>query len=229
MTLSWRIHPTMVSCMLMFVAMSLCFSPCGKLLLFVFYFYLFYIYFYFVTDLLITGEILAAWVNTPGSWHDSHVAVPIYAQLQRGHSPWVLLVADTAFPWSSDQISGGSGHRWSQVRCFPVTHSRDRQLCNWTSSYSPIDKQQSGACEHFRALLDICDSLLMPMIQSVINELWRLVHTFTAVHSLCGYKPNPQCLMNNMERGWWWRFMEWVESMLFGEVRRRDRVSLLIL
>ena len=59
-----------------------------------------------MTDLLITGEILAARVNAPGSWHDSHGAVPIYAQLREDTPHWFYLVADTAFPRGSDQISG---------------------------------------------------------------------------------------------------------------------------
>src|SRR5882724_6501747 len=70
------------------------FSPCGKLLLFCLFIFIYFIYILFVTDLLIEGEILAA--NDPGSWHDSHVAVPIYVQLRE----------DTTHGFYSDQISG---------------------------------------------------------------------------------------------------------------------------
>lgn len=44
------------------------------------------------------GEIIAARINAPGSWHDSRVANTIYERLHTCTPPGFYLVADTAFP-----------------------------------------------------------------------------------------------------------------------------------
>ncbi|EGO18422.1 hypothetical protein SERLADRAFT_375165 [Serpula lacrymans var. lacrymans S7.9] len=50
--------------------------------------------------------IIAANLNVPGSWHDSWVAQPIYKKLRTKMPDKYYLVADTAFPRSTTQISG---------------------------------------------------------------------------------------------------------------------------
>src|SRR6266576_997337 len=44
------------------------------------------------------GVIISAVLNAPGSWHDSHVAQPIFEQLHSHVPDGYYLVADTAFP-----------------------------------------------------------------------------------------------------------------------------------
>ena len=52
------------------------------------------------------GEIIAAKLNAPGSWHDSRVAQPIYEKLCIATPEGYFLVTDTAFPHGTDQIKG---------------------------------------------------------------------------------------------------------------------------
>lgn len=54
----------------------------------------------------IKGEIIAANLNAPGSWHDSCVAQPIYATLRTRTPDGYYLVADTAFPRGTGDIVG---------------------------------------------------------------------------------------------------------------------------
>ena len=49
-------------------------------------------------DRLAAGCVIATRLNAPGSWHDSHVAQPIYEMLCTGTPDGYYLVADMAFP-----------------------------------------------------------------------------------------------------------------------------------
>ncbi|KAG8726441.1 hypothetical protein FRC11_000128 [Ceratobasidium sp. 423] len=44
------------------------------------------------------GTIIAARINTPGSWHDSRIALPIYNFLREQTPTGYYLIADSAFP-----------------------------------------------------------------------------------------------------------------------------------
>ncbi|KAF8589788.1 hypothetical protein K439DRAFT_1645022 [Ramaria rubella] len=52
------------------------------------------------------GEVLTARINAPGSWHNSQITQPIYQQLRDDTDDGYYLVANTAFPRGSAQISG---------------------------------------------------------------------------------------------------------------------------
>jgi hypothetical protein len=56
--------------------------------------------------LLYLGDIISCHLNCLGSWHDAHVALPIYAQLRDDTPDSYYLVADTAFPKGTNEISG---------------------------------------------------------------------------------------------------------------------------
>jgi hypothetical protein len=58
------------------------------------------------TAILDKGEIIACRINAPGSWHDAHVARPIYGKLHDATPAGYYLVSATAFPQGSQQISG---------------------------------------------------------------------------------------------------------------------------
>jgi len=53
-----------------------------------------------------TGEIIACKLNAPESWHDSHVACPIYRKWYDQTPEGFYLVTNTAFPQGTDQIKG---------------------------------------------------------------------------------------------------------------------------
>ncbi|KDN40849.1 hypothetical protein RSAG8_07867, partial [Rhizoctonia solani AG-8 WAC10335] len=62
------------------------------------------------------GTIIAARINTPGSWHDSRIALPIYDQL-RGNTPeGFFLIADSAFP----KLTIGEGNNLDQKIKVPL-------------------------------------------------------------------------------------------------------------
>ncbi|KIM55807.1 hypothetical protein SCLCIDRAFT_30069 [Scleroderma citrinum Foug A] len=64
---------------------------------------------HFVSSVIVfssKGEIIAANLNAPGSWHDSRVAQPIYATLRTRTPDGYYLVADTAFPRGTGDIVG---------------------------------------------------------------------------------------------------------------------------
>ncbi|KAL0946034.1 hypothetical protein HGRIS_012309 [Hohenbuehelia grisea] len=52
------------------------------------------------------GTIIAAVLNAPGSWHDSHVAQPIYNKLRTNVPDGYFLMADSAFPRGPKSIKG---------------------------------------------------------------------------------------------------------------------------
>ena len=68
-----------------------------------------------------TGTILDAIINAPGSWHDSRVALPVYAHLRRDTPDGPYLVADTAFPRGS-RLSGKIMAPLNKVTACQVTH-----------------------------------------------------------------------------------------------------------
>ena len=52
------------------------------------------------------GPIIAANINVPRSWHDSHVAQPFYRKLELDTTDGFYVVADTAFPRGTQSIAG---------------------------------------------------------------------------------------------------------------------------
>jgi len=56
--------------------------------------------------MLFSGVIISAVVNAPGSWHDAHVACPIFEQLRTSVPEGYFLVADSAFPKGGASIAG---------------------------------------------------------------------------------------------------------------------------
>ena len=53
-----------------------------------------------------TGLIISAVLNAPGSWHDSHTARPVYEQLRNKVPEGFYLIADSAFPRGTAPIAG---------------------------------------------------------------------------------------------------------------------------
>lgn len=66
------------------------------------------------------GEIIAAIINHPGSWHDAHVAQPIYDLLLHSMLPSYYAVADTAFPQGACAIHGYIQAPLKQGDCLPA-------------------------------------------------------------------------------------------------------------
>ena len=52
------------------------------------------------------GPIIAAHINALGTWHDSHIAQPIYCKLELDTPDGFYVVVDTAFPCGTQSIAG---------------------------------------------------------------------------------------------------------------------------
>jgi hypothetical protein len=64
------------------------------------------LFFFFLLIPVQLGIIMTCNLNAPRSWHDSWVAQPIYKKLEHQTPSGYYLVADTAFPQGTEQISG---------------------------------------------------------------------------------------------------------------------------
>jgi hypothetical protein len=97
------------------------------------------------------GEIIACCTNAPGSWHDSHVAQPIYEKLQMKTPPGYYLVMDTAFPQGTSQIADHICAPMKSGTCLPADEKEqearlvfDRQLlafhqaAEWEGSFGQL-------------------------------------------------------------------------------------------
>ena len=78
----------------------LVFSPEGKS------FPTFYLWPASLTLMVPIGVIINAVINSPGSWHDAHVAQPIFKTLRTRVPHNYFLVSDTAFPHGMQSIEG---------------------------------------------------------------------------------------------------------------------------
>jgi DDE superfamily endonuclease len=183
---------------------------------------------YFCNDAgIISGNIIAANLNAPGSWHDSRVAQPIYEKLRTRTPEGFYLVADTAFPRGAKQIEGKirapikSGQRMrGTVEEIQQRVAFDRELLSYrqTAEWGMRGLQGSfgrlripleiGRQDERGDLLEICVRLNnlraelvgINQIRSVYMPLWKQTREDEEV---------------------WGNF----ENILFGEQRRSDRVA----
>lgn len=54
----------------------------------------------------VLGEIIAAVLNAPGSWHDANVCRPIFEKIRQHVPDGYYAITDTAFPRGSALIAG---------------------------------------------------------------------------------------------------------------------------
>ncbi|KAF8584782.1 hypothetical protein K439DRAFT_1646845 [Ramaria rubella] len=163
------------------------------------------------------GEVLAAHINAPGSWHDSRITQPIYQQLCDDTDDGYYLVADTAFPRGTPVKSGqrlpSDPDEREELLCFNHELLSYRQTAEWGMHalqgsfgrlHLPLDANNHDARER---TLEICIWLHqlrtccvgINQIQNVYEPIWREADG----HDL-------------------W---EGFETMVFGEVQNHDRVS----
>ena len=172
------------------------------------------------------GEVLDACINAPGSWHDSRIAQPIYRRLRESTENGFYLVADTAFPCGgnnlgikiqapikSGQTIPGPGEERERVLRFNNEPLSYRQTAEWgmhalQGSFGrlrmPLDANRAGHRQH---LLEVCLRLHQLRTRSVgINQIRNV------------YEP----IWKEADGAELW---DGFEEMLFGDIRKRDRVS----
>jgi len=172
------------------------------------------------------GVIISAVLNCPGSWHDAHVARPIFEQLRTKIPDGFYLVADTAFPRGTASIEGKirapikSGQ---QITAEPIAQQYmltvNRQLLSYRQTAEWGMRTVQGSFGRLRVPLKISSE----------NHRARLLETCMRLTNV-----RARCVGINQIRSVYmpiWKASEdeqlWLDlgDMVFGEIRRRDRVS----
>lgn len=172
------------------------------------------------------GVITAAVLNSPGSWHDSHVARPIYKMLHNDLPDGYYLVADTAFPRGTASIAGKIRAPLKSGESLPAdTIEQDkvirfnRQLLSYRQTAEWGMRMLQGSFGRLRVPLDIND-------EKGRQDLLELCMRLSNIRA--------ECVGINQIRNVYmptWRASEdeelWIQlaDMMFGDIRRRDRVS----
>jgi hypothetical protein len=174
----------------------------------------------------IIGTIVAANLNAPGSWHDSHVAQPIYEKLRTKTPAGFYLVADTAFPRGTNQIQGRirAPLKEGQRLCGTAEEIEgrmafDRQLLAYRQTAEWGNRGLQGSFGRLRVLLEInhsgrCADLLEACIRSFNLRARRV--GLNQIQTV--YMPLWQ---ETSEEAAWKDFGD----MLFSDQRKNDRVS----
>lgn len=171
--------------------------------------------------------MIAAKLNAPGSWHDSRVAQPIYEKLRTQTPSGYYLVADTAFPRGTNQISGriqapikagqritGDAQEVQEKLAFNRELLSYRQTAEWG----------------MRTLQGSFGRLRIPLEVNHTEKRGDLLETCVRLHNLRANKVEINQIRTVYMKAWretdeldelWTNF----GNMLFSEQRRRDRVS----
>jgi len=178
----------------------------------------------FITKLTIPGDVMGCHLNAPGSWHDSRVAKPIYEKLRSRTPEGYYLVADTAFPRGSDQISGRIRAPVKEGTRLPgdlATRKEmekfDRQLLSYRQTAEWGNRTIQGTFGRLRVPLPInYGDLRADLLESCI----RLCNLRTRS---VGYNQTRTVYKDvwSDEENLWLSF----EHMIFSEQRQNDRVG----
>jgi hypothetical protein len=163
-------------------------------------------------------------LNTPGSWHDSRVARPIFEKLRLRTPEGYYLVTDTAFPRGTDQIAGRIKAPMKDGTRLPVDLAErenvmqyDRQLLSFRQTAEWGMRTMQGSFGRLRVPLPIKNSDQRCDILECVSRLFNL-RARTVGHNQIRtvYMPNWE---GDQEELW-----ETFKNMLFSEQRRNDRV-----
>ena len=150
----------------------------------------------------------------------------MYAQLREDTPHGFYLVADTAFPRGSDQISGRIRAPLKSGQVIPNdTFERqavlqlNRQLLSYRQTAEWGMRALQGSFGRLRLPLDANDSVSRQRTLETCAHLHQLHTRCVGINQICNvYEP----IWKEADSEDLWSGFE---SMLFGEVRRRDRVS----
>jgi hypothetical protein len=179
------------------------------------------------TDIAITGTVIAAHLNAPGSWHDSRVAKPIYEKLLNDTPPSYYLVADTAFPRGTDQIQGRirapikAGTRLTgTLEEVERNLAFDRQLLAYRQTAEWGNRGLQGSFGRLRVPLEVGSTERRANLLEICVRAYCLRARRVGLNQIrTVYMPQWQASPEDAEV--WANF----ESMLFSDQRRKDRVS----
>ncbi|KAJ3004974.1 hypothetical protein NUW54_g4550 [Trametes sanguinea] len=172
------------------------------------------------------GLLKACVFNAPGSWHDAKVARPIYQKLRTKTPAGYYLVADTAFPRGTESIAGRIQAPLKANDALPIDPieredllNRNRQLVSFRQTAEWGVRQLRAGFARLRLPLDIND----PVGRGDLLEVClRSMNLRTARVGVSQIRTVYMRLWEEVEDADVWQDFQ---NVLFGEIRRRDRVA----
>jgi hypothetical protein len=172
------------------------------------------------------GVIVACNLNAPGSWHDSHVAWPIYEKLCSCTPDGYYLVTDTAFSRGTNQIAGRIRASMKDGTRLPVNEEErnhllqyDCQLLSYRQTAEWGMHTMQGSFGRLRVPLAINHSDLQGDLLKTVSRLFNLCACAVGHNQIrTVYMP---IWREDEQEELWMSF----EGMLFSEQRRNDRVG----
>ena len=177
------------------------------------------------------GKIIFAFINAPGSWHDSRIARELYQKLLHKTPDGFFLAADTAFPRTNMSIDG-------KIRAAPKKNEVNRIHANLTEhglqEFNTFNRQLlsfrqaaewgmrdiQGSFGRTWIPLPIADSALRFKLLKVISRLEQLRIMVVGINHIQNtYVPIWQDGDESLDV-----WVNW-ERMLFSDMRKKDRVS----
>lgn len=173
------------------------------------------------------GTIIACRLNAPGSWHDSKVAQTIYRKLRSRTPNGFYLVADTAFPRGSAELRRGGFIR-ALMKAGETLHMTDEEIQAAVQFDNQLLSCRQAAEWGMRMIQGSFGRLRMPLPINDTKRRANLIETcvrLSNVHArLVGISQIKDVFMpiwREEDGGVWDSF----ETMFFGQMRRKDRVS----
>ena len=171
------------------------------------------------------GEIIAAVINHPGSWHDARVAQPIYDLLLHHTPPSYYAVADTAFPRGARTIHNRIQAPLKQGARLPANrHEREArlafnaQLTSYRQSVEWGMRAFQGSFGRLRVPLNIQDNHGRACLLKICIHLNNLLANCIRISQIRSvYQP----VWMEEDDAMWFNF----ENMVFREIRAQDRVG----
>lgn len=173
------------------------------------------------------GNIIAARVNAPGSWHDSRVAEPIYEKLRTQTPEGYYLVADTAFPRGSKHIDGRIRAPLKEGQKIKGTRE---EIQNKMAFNRQLLSYRQSAEWGMRALQGCFGRLRVPLEISCAEERAHLLETCMRLHNLRTQVVGINQIRTVYFKHWWdggdeERLWNSCDHILYSDVRQNDRVA----
>ncbi|KAI0350175.1 hypothetical protein OH77DRAFT_1464227 [Trametes cingulata] len=172
------------------------------------------------------GIIKGCVYNAPGSWHDAKVARPIYEKLRDRTPPGYFLIADTAFPRGATSIAGRIHAPLKSNQQLPqdaeersALLARNRELVSYRQTAEWGVRYVRAGYGRLRVPLDISDTqgradLLEVCFRDANLKTERIgMNEIRTVYMRYWEEAEDEDI--------WADF----ENVVFGEIRRRDRVA----
>lgn len=167
------------------------------------------------------GEIIAASINHPGSYHDSRISWPIYDRLEEDTPETFWIAADSAFPHNVKRIQGkiyaslksGARVRQDQVKFFQEVVSF-RQAAEWGM------RAIQGSFGRLRLPLDVDDAPGRLVLLETVFRMYQVRVRMVGINQLKSvYSPIWTATDEDLKV---WKHLD---ELFFPEIRKMDRVK----